>query len=88
MDNGALYSMNQFEGAAFAVLQGLGSFAPAPIEYGIGGGDARRSGGILASHDPDEHVKHGPGVASRKRTDIGQRLGHLQISGLDGRTEQ
>jgi hypothetical protein len=37
MDNDALYFMDQFEGAVFAIADGLRGLAPASVQDGVGG---------------------------------------------------
>ena len=77
MDNDALNSVDQFERAISAALERLRGLAPAAIQDGVGGGDPRCRGCIFASHDSDQDIERGPGVAARQRADFGKRLGHL-----------
>ena len=72
----ALYSVNQFKRAIIAVLQRLRGLAPAAIENGVRGRNARRGRCILASHDADQDVDRGSGVTSRQRADFGEGFGH------------
>src|ERR1700737_2184318 len=77
MDNDTLDSMNQFKCAAIAALDRLGRLAPAAIEDGVGRRYPRCRRRVLVSHDADENIERGPGMASRQRADFGQGFGHL-----------
>src|ERR1700733_12450307 len=66
MDNGALDSMDQFQRAVVAVADGLCGFAPAAIQNGIRGGYFCGGGGVLRSHDADQDIEGGPGMAARQ----------------------
>lgn len=80
MDNDALYSVDQFKCAIISVLQGLGRFAPASIENGIGSGDAGCGRRILATQDPDKRVDRGPGVTASQRADLSEGFCHLSTN--------
>jgi hypothetical protein len=71
VDNDALNLMDQFKGTVVGVLKRLRGLTPAAVENGVGGGDARGRGRILASHDADQHVDRRPGVAASQRADFG-----------------
>ena len=66
MDNDTLDSMDQFERSVVAASHGLRGLAPAAIEDRVGGGDARRMGGVFRAHDADEGIDRRPRVASRQ----------------------
>ena len=76
MDNDALDSMDQLQGAVVTILERLRGFTPAAIEDGIGGGYARRRGRVLGAHDADQDVDGDAGVAACERADLGNSLGH------------
>jgi hypothetical protein len=77
MDNDALNSINQFQRAALATLDGFCGFAPAASQEGGGGGAPRRGGGILVAHDADQDLDRGPGMASRKGADVDGSSWHV-----------
>ena len=64
MDNDALDFMDQFKGSVVTALERLRGLTPAAVQNGVGGGDARGRGRILASHDADQYVDRRPGVAA------------------------
>ena len=66
MDNDALDSMDQFQRTVVAVADGLRGFAPAAIQNGVRGGYFRGGGGVLRSHDADQDIERGPGMAARQ----------------------
>src|SRR5437763_359789 len=78
IDNDTLDAVDHLERTVAAVLQRLGSLAPATIKNGVGGGDAGGGGCILASHDADENADRGPGVAACKRSNFNKSLGHAR----------
>jgi hypothetical protein len=80
MDNDALDTVDEFERAVIAVLQGLRGLSPATIEDGVRRRHARCRSGILAAHDTDQDIERGPGVASRQRTDLVDGLRHLGLT--------
>src|SRR5665213_1555598 len=82
MDNDALDSVNQLEGAVTAVLDGLWRLAPAAVEDGVGRGYARGRGRILRAHHADQHIERGPGVAASQRADFGDGLRHGKFDPL------
>jgi hypothetical protein len=71
MDNDALDSLDQLEGAVVAVLDRLRRFAPAAIQDGIGGGYFCGRRRILAAHDADQDVQRRPCMAPRGRANFG-----------------
>src|SRR5882757_7379924 len=77
VDNDTLNSMDQFERAVIAVLQRLRGLAPATIENGVGGGDACGGGGVLAAHDPDQHVDCRFRMGARQRANFNKGPGHF-----------
>src|SRR5579863_4542920 len=62
MDNDTLNAMDQLQRPIIAVLDGLRSLAPAAVEDGIGGRDARRRRRLGIAHDANQHVQRAPGV--------------------------
>src|ERR1700753_976638 len=69
-DNDPLDSMNQFQRATVAVLQGLRRLAPTAIEDRIRRRNPRRCGGRLRAHDADQDLDCLPGVTARDRTNF------------------
>jgi hypothetical protein len=65
MNDDTLYSMNEFKRTIATILQRLRGLAPTAIENGVGSGNARGGGRILASHDADENTYGGSAVAPR-----------------------
>jgi hypothetical protein len=65
VNNHALYSTDQLKPTVLATLQRLRRLAPATIENGVSGRDARGRRCILASHDADEDADRGSGVSPR-----------------------
>ena len=76
VNNYPLDAVNQFQRSAIAVLQRLRGLAPAAIENGVGGRDARGRRRILAPHDADENADCGSCVAARERASFNKGLGH------------
>jgi peptidoglycan/LPS O-acetylase OafA/YrhL len=79
-DNDTLDSVDQFKGAVVIIPDRLGGLAPAAVEDGVGGGNFRGGGGVLAAHHADQDIERGPGVAARQRADFGEGFGHLTFS--------
>ena len=78
MNNHALDSVDQLEGAVVAVLDRLRRPAPAAIQDGVGGGDFCCGRRVLAPHHADQDIERGSGVASRERVNFGERFCHLR----------
>jgi hypothetical protein len=71
VNNDALNSLDQLEGAVVTVPDRLCRPAPAAIRDGVGGGDFCCGRRVLASHHADQDIERGSGVASRQRADFG-----------------
>ena len=64
MNNDTLDPVDEFKRTVATVLQRLRGLAPAAVENGVCGRDARGWGRILASHDADEDSDGGSRVPS------------------------
>jgi hypothetical protein len=72
MDNHALDSLDQLEGAVVAILDRLRRPAPAAIQDGVGGGDFCCGRRVFTSHHADQDIERGSAVASRQRANFGE----------------
>jgi hypothetical protein len=72
MDNDALNSLDQFEGAVIAILDRLRRPAPAAIQDGVGGGDFCCGRRVFTPHHADQDIERGSAVASRQRANFGE----------------
>src|ERR1700743_2796727 len=68
--------MDQFQRPFSGPFQRLRRLAPAAIQDRVSSRDTRRSGGILAAHDADQHIDRGTRMAARQRTDFSESSGH------------
>jgi hypothetical protein len=81
MDNDTLESVDQFKGAVVVIPDRLRGLAPAAVQNGVGGGNPRGSGRVLASHYADQDIERGSCMTSRQRADFCEGFGHLVFSG-------
>ena len=79
MNNDTLDPMDQLERTVTAVLQRLRGLAPAAVENGVGGRNARGGGCVLASHDADKNADCSPGMAVGERANFNKSLGHARF---------
>jgi len=76
MHDDPLNTVDQFERTVLAVLKRLRRPAPAAVENSVGSGDACGMRCFSGAHDTNQSIDRGPRVATGKRADFDESLGH------------